>query len=150
MYYIMLFTRINNLPDDLKKEILKYISYSATFRLTKYKFDMFFPLYLKHVRFPYFAYYNHIGNPAEKYVKYLLKKDCNFILRYVLQHFGSAWEIGTRHRIKDKSFWCYLDYLKYLCVEKYKATKCKNEILEFMGNKYKNKRVKYYNSKWTN
>jgi hypothetical protein len=146
----MLFTRINNLPDDLKREILKYVSYSATFRLSKVTFDKFFPIYLNIIRFPYVAYYNNIGNPAEKYVKYLLRNDNNYIFRFVLYRFGSAWEIGIRHKMKNKTFWCYLDYLKYLCVEKYKATKCKNELLEFTGNKYKNKRVKYYNSKWTN
>ena len=146
----MIFNFISLLPEDLKNEIKKFIPYSVKFRLTKYTFNMFFPLYLKHVRFPYFAYYNHIGNPAEKYVKFLLKSDSNYVFKFVLQHFGSAWELGIRHRLKDKTFWCYLDYLKYLCIEKYKATKCKCEILEFTGNKYKNKKTKYYKSKWNN
>ena len=142
-----LFDKINLLPDELKYEIKKYLSYNIKIILSKQHFLKYFPLYLKIIRFPYiysgFCVFT-------KYIKQMLKKDSVFIFSHLLAEYGLIWSKNKKIRYKNMSFSSYIDYLLYLCKDKYKAINCKNKIYEILGNKYKTNTVKLYNNKWNN
>ena len=60
---------IEKLPDEIVILIKSFIPINVLFELNNTYFNRFFPTILNKQRFPYLAYYNYIGNSAEKYVK---------------------------------------------------------------------------------
>tara|TARA_A100001015_G_C14767021_1_gene623707 strand:- start:32 stop:466 length:435 start_codon:yes stop_codon:yes gene_type:complete len=142
-----LFDKIILLPDEIKDIVKTYLTYSVTIRLSKSHCVDFFPLYLRITRFPYLYACTCVFT---KYIKHLLKKDLDFIVEFLIKEYGSIWSKNKKIRYKKISFSNYIEFLLYLCIEKYKATKCRNKIYEIMGNKYKNNRLKLYNNEWNN
>ena len=145
-----LLENIETLPDEIVILIKSFIPINVLFDLNNTYFNRFFPTILNKQRFPYLAYYNYIGNSAEKYVKNVIRSDNDYIFKYILKKFGASWKLRINHRYKNKVFKRYLDYLSFLCVEKYKSTRCRNCIYEINRNEFKNKNIKTINNTWNN
>ncbi len=97
-----------------------------------------------------FPYIYPTYNIYTQYIKILLRKDLDFIFSFLLYEYGNDWQRNKKIKYKNISFSSYIEYLIYLCMEKYKATKCRNKIYKILGNKYKNKKTILFNNEWNN
>jgi hypothetical protein len=142
-----LLKKTGQLPDELVYNIKSYMPIVALYNLNSSYFKKLFPMILNKKRFPHLIYYNYIGNSCETYIKKILRQDNDYVFKYILLKFGASWKLRIKHRYKSKVFKRYIDYLLFLCVEKYNSTKCKNCLYEISRNEFKYKNI---NKVWNN
>jgi hypothetical protein len=154
----MIIQKINNLPKDIVMYIYNFIPEIILMKLNKIYFCQYFPWYCSIKNLPtYYSYYNDKGLKLydyEKFCRFLLRKDSDFIFKFVLEKNISRWMKYKKYTYKCYVFPTYLICLRYIALHEYNASKCYNLIGKEMKkkgidiNSYKN--IKIIKNKWTN
>ena len=100
---------------------------------------------------------NNYKSSQRSYLRYLIRRDYNFILNIILSVKFNNWYKAIKIPYNGYTFPCYIDLLNHHCIEM-KASKCRKLIKEKINEKLKKKgiskkkykRIRIRNSKWSN
>ena len=88
-----------------------------------------------------------------EYITKLLRNDYNFIFEIIINIKFKIWYKPLKIKYKDMTFYSFLDFIHYKCIE-LNSGRCKNLINDYFKKngirKKKFKRIRIRNNKWTN
>ena len=119
---------INELPPELADIIFSYIPDADKLRLNKYYYNKYHGIVLEKL----------IKKNSESYIRYMVRKDNNFIINYLLKERYNRWINFANYYYKGLEFDNYICFLKYYASE-CNSKKCEDEILKYSQNGMENK-----------
>ena len=135
-------------PQVLLDHIFSYVSSNDKQYLSK-------ELYIKFhydIRYDFYTYGLITGAQkkflSDKYIKYILQSDSDFILNVVLLRKKISWMKPKKILYKGNRYKCFLSYLCALA-EFYNSQKCTQLIQSMFKEKNAYRNVASYNNKWT-
>lgn len=135
-----------HLPEDVMKyEIYQYIPITTLYVVSKELFEKFYPKIIEQ--------YTISDTRFQSYIRHLIRKDCIFQIKYLLNIRGVKWFKPLSWKYQNNTFPSYLVFLKLLSI-KYNSDKCKELINEHLKNslsqKKRHKKIRSKNNKWSN
>ena len=136
---------IDQLPEDMLGEIYEYIPITTRYVLNKSLFARYYQIIV--------SSYTTNGVIFQRYIRHIIRQDCNFQLVYLLQDNFLKWNKPRSWKYKQNTFPCYIVFLRLLCND-YNSQRCKNLINEYLErsicNKKIHKKIRSKNTKWSN
>jgi hypothetical protein len=94
-----------------------------------------------------------VGNQYENFIRDMIRKDCDFVFHYILEENFYKWIKINKYVYKASIYPSYVSFLQNYCLE-HGSTKCRNEILQFLGengltkNNIKKNSIKNISIRW--
>ena len=136
---------LNILPEVIVGEIFKFLPRNTTYILNKTYFILHYPILIEN--------FDVNNTRFQSYIRRIIRKDCNFQLRYLLNTHFKRWNKRLNWKYKQNTFPSYISFIKLLSI-KYNSQRCRSLIDQFLetslSKKNRHKKIRSKNSRWSN
>jgi len=123
---------MEKLPNDIILEVKQYIPYNLLYNINKTNFNKYYSEIINN--------YSLKNKNFKKYILNIIKKDCIFQFKILINHNFTIWLNTKKWIFKNTTHFNYLEFMKYICIEN-NSNKCL-EILNKKLNKSCKKKYK--------
>tara|TARA_B100000927_G_C16475940_1_gene473337 strand:- start:108 stop:509 length:402 start_codon:yes stop_codon:yes gene_type:complete len=128
---------METLPTDIIIEIKEYIPHNILYNVSKSYFDKYYTEIISN--------YSLKNKNFKKYVLNIIKKDCIFQFRLLINSNFTTWLNTKKWIFKNITYFNYLEFMKYISIEN-NSNKC----LEILNNKLNKTSKKKYKNRTKN
>ena len=128
---------METLPTDIIIEIKEYIPHNILYNVSKSYFDKYYTEIISN--------YSLKNKNFKNYVLNIIKKDCIFQFRLLINSNFTTWLNTKKWIFKNITYFNYLEFMKYISIEN-NSNKC----LEILNNKLNKTSKKKYKNRTKN